>query len=46
MVKIDSPTRDGLTLRAGRGVKPLSAHSETPCGASIEEKFAALESAV
>src|SRR5271170_334783 len=45
-VKIDSPTRDGLTLRAGRGVRPLSAHSETPWGASIEQKFAALVSAI
>src|SRR5579862_5913869 len=42
IVKRDSPTRLGLTLRDGRGVRPLRAHSETPCGASIEQKLAAL----
>jgi len=41
-VNIDSATREGLTCREGAGVRPLRDHSETPCGASIEQKFAAL----
>ena len=42
MVNRDSPTRLDLTLRAGRGVRPLRDHSEIPWGASIEQKLAAL----
>jgi hypothetical protein len=43
IVNIDSATRVGLTCREGAGVRPLRAHSETPWGASIEQKLAALK---
>src|SRR5579859_6521931 len=43
-VNIDSATRLALTCRDGRGVSPLNDHSETPWGASIEQKLAALKS--
>src|SRR5579862_6550607 len=43
IVNIDSATRVGLTCREGAGVRPLRAHSETPWGASMEQKLAALK---